>query len=169
MVDNKKSEDKKSLCAICGLFCGACTLYIGTREDPERIKDISKRLKTETEEWECDGCRTDRLCYYCRNVCYMKPCATEKGIDFCYECEEYPCDEIRKFQEERPHRIELWEAQERIKKVGYSKWFDEMMEHYSCPDCHTINSAYDIACRNCGQEPSCKYVELHKDTIEKYL
>jgi hypothetical protein len=95
----------------------------------------------------------------------MVECAAGRGIDFCVECEEYPCKELREFKKQRPHRIELWEAQERIKKVGYAQWFQEMLKHFACPQCQTINSAYDIKCRECGAEPSCAYVARHKSEI----
>lgn len=67
-----------------------------------------------------------------------------------------------------PHRIELWKSQERIKEVGYEKWYAEMIEHYSCTECHTLNSAYDIACRKCGRTPSCNYVNLQRCNYPKY-
>jgi ribosomal protein L40E len=99
----------------------------------------------------------------------MTKCAAAKGLDFCGECEEYPCKELKAFQAEMPHRIELWKSQARIKEVGYEKWYGEMIEHYSCPACRALNSAYDITCRKCGTTPSCAYVRLHKDEIMKHL
>jgi len=155
----------KRLAAICGLFCPACTLFIGTKEDPERLKMIAMRLQLPVEELECHGCRSEKRGIFCRNHCKMTKCAVEKGINFCCECTEYPCVELKAFQAQMPHRNELWKSQERIKEVGYEKWYEEMIEHYSCPECHTINSAYDIACRKCGTTPSCNYVNLHKDEI----
>ena len=57
----------------------------------------------------------------------MAACAADKGLEFCGECEEYPCEELKQFQAERPHRIELWESQERIAKSdflnGLKKWW----------------------------------------------
>ena len=99
----------------------------------------------------------------------MVDCAREKGIDFCVGCNEYPCEDLRKFKEQRPHRIELWESQERIRDVGYAQWFSEMRAHFACPACGTINSAYDLQCRKCGEDPSCGYVERHRDAILAYL
>ena len=162
-------QDKKRLSAVCGLFCPACTIFIGTTEDPQRLKAIAERFGQPAEDWKCEGCRSDKRSYYCENLCQMAACAAQKGLEFCGECDGYPCEELKKFQAERPHRIELWESQERIAQVGYSEWFDEMVEHFSCPNCRTINSAYDSACRSCGTEPSCRYVELHRRVIEAYL
>ena len=158
----------RRLAAVCGLFCPACTIFIGTREDPERLKGIAERIQQPLEEVHCNGCRTEERCYYCAG-CKKTVCATEKGVEFCGDCPDYPCQELKAFQAEAPHRIELWQYLERIKEVGYEKWYREMLEHYSCPNCHTINSAYDIACRKCGTTPSCAYVGLHKDKILQHL
>jgi ribosomal protein L40E len=90
-------------------------------------------------------------------------------VEFCGECAEYPCQDLKAFQSEMPHRIELWKSQERIREVGYEKWYAEMTEHYSCKKCRTLNSAYDLRCRKCGEEPGCEYVRLHKDEILRHL
>ena len=163
-------ESKKGLCAVCGLFCPACTLFIGTEEnDQKRLKAVANVYGTDPEVWECHGCRSDKRSYFCKNECKMVDCAKARGIDFCVECDEYPCEELRNFKELRPHRIELWENQKRISDVGYARWFEEMIEHYACPDCGTLNSAYDIKCRKCGNEPSCTYVAQHREDILDYL
>jgi predicted RNA-binding Zn-ribbon protein involved in translation (DUF1610 family) len=154
--------------AVCGLFCPSCSIYIGTKEDPERLKKAAENLSLPVQEMECTGCRSDRRTGYCR-TCKMVKCAAEKGIDFCGACEEYPCEDLKQFQAVLPHRIELWKSQERIKEVGYEQWYTEMLEHYACPQCGTINSAYDKTCRKCGVTPSCRYVELNQDGIIRRL
>ena len=156
------------LAAVCGLFCPSCSLFIGTQEEPERLKRIAERWQVSLEAAKCYGCRSDKRFPYCE-TCKMSACALKRGIDFCGECEEYPCEDLKSFQAELPHRIELWKSQERIKAVGYEKWYAEMIEHYSCPKCRTLNSAYDFKCRNCGGEPSCEYVGRHKQAIIQQL
>ncbi len=162
------SRDKR-LAGVCGLFCPACTAFIGTHEDPERLEAMARRFNHPVEELHCHGCRSTKRSFYCRNICTMTKCASAKHVDFCGECVEYPCKNLKAFQTEMPHRIELWKSQERIKEAGYETWYSEMIEHYSCTRCHTINSAYDLKCRKCGQEPSCPYVDLHKDDILRQL
>lgn len=170
MYTKKDVHADKTLAAVCGLFCPACTLYIGTMEnEPHRLKAVSKVYQTASDEWACHGCRSDKRSYFCKHKCKMVDCAREKGIDFCVECDEYPCDDLREFKEQRPHRIELWESQGRIKDVGWAKWYEEMQAHFACPACGTINSAYDLKCRACGEDPSCGYVARHKDEILAYL
>jgi hypothetical protein len=166
--DGVPAADKR-LAAVCGLFCPACHVYLATQEDPERLKVLAQRFQRPIEEMHCNGCRSDARCFYCNTVCFMSGCAKEKGVEFCGECADYPCDGLKAFQKEAPHRIELWKNQARIKEAGYEQWYMEMIDHYSCPECGTRNSAYDISCRKCGSAPSCEYVRLHKDAIMRHL
>lgn len=158
----------KKYAAVCGLYCGACNLFIATTEDPERLKKLAKGFKVSEEDVKCYGCRSDKRGPYCK-VCKMFDCAAEKEVDFCVECSEYPCEELKRFQSAAPHRIEIWDDQEQIKKVGYERWLKNIRENYSCPKCQTTNSAYDFKCRKCGEESSCRYVLKHKRPIKEYL
>jgi len=161
-------DTDKHLAAVCGLYCKACTLYIATLEDPERLKGLAARFGMSEDEVKCYGCRADKRGPYCGN-CKMAACAAEHGIEFCSECNDYPCDDLRQFQSERPHRIELWDDLERIRTVGYTQWLKESKSNYTCPECQTLNSAYDLACRKCGRAPSCGYVAKHQATIKKFM
>jgi len=163
-----QDKDDKNLAAVCGLYCEACTLFIAAKEDPERLKRLAAQFQISEEATKCYGCRSDKRLPYCQK-CKMFACAAEKGIDFCSECTDYPCNDLKLFQSERPHRIELWDNLERIKAIGYQQWLKEIRKHYTCPQCSTINSAYDLKCRKCGEEPSCDYVEKHKQEIEQVL
>lgn len=163
------SKADKKLAAVCGLFCPACSVFIGTKEDPARLNVIAQRVQRPVEELRCNGCRSEKRCFYCESKCIMAKCAAAKGVDFCGACADYPCKELKAFQAAMPHRIELWKSLERIKEVGYEKWYAEMIEHYSCPKCRTLNSAYDLKCRKCGEEPSCGYVTKHWKEIRQFL
>ena len=161
-------QPDKKLVAVCGLFCPACGIFIAQRESLEKRRKMAGSLQVPVEALKCDGCRAEKRFAYCE-TCKMAACAEEKGLDYCVECEEYPCTTLKEFQAAMPHRIELWQALARIKEVGYEKWFKEMLEHYSCAQCSTINSAYHLACRDCGATPSCAYVDLHKTEVMAHL
>jgi len=45
----------------------------------------------------------------------------------------------------------------------------EKKEHYSCPQCGTLNSAYDLKCRKCGKEPSCGFTARNRKKVEEAL
>ena len=168
LIKNDAYKPDKTLVAVCGLFCPACGIFIAQSEGQEEQRKMAENLQIPVEALKCDGCRSENRFIYCE-TCRMVACAAEKELDYCIECKEYPCTTLTTFQSAMPHRIELWQAQIRIKEVGYKKWFKEMIEHYSCTQCGTINSAYHIACRYCGATPSCAYVNLHKEKIEAYL
>jgi len=167
MSDHIDTKNKR-LAAVCGLFCPACTLYIATTEDAPRLAMLAQRIGIVEEEIKCYGCHSNKRGPYCQ-TCVMVACAAEKGIDFCGQCDDYPCDPLASFQAEAPHRLELWDDLKRINEVGHDEWFKEKTEYYACGQCHTINSAYDMQCRACGNDPSCEYVRIHKDAIEPFL
>ncbi len=168
IVENIRRPDKR-LAAVCGLFCPACHVFIATREESAKLAVLAERYQKTVEELQCNGCRSDKRCFFCKTVCTMARCAASKKVDFCGACPDYPCTDLKAFQALAPHRIELWKSHQRIKEAGFEKWYDEMLLHYSCTACGTMNSAYHIACRKCGTTPSCEYVRLHRDAIEQHL
>ena len=155
--------------AVCGLFCKACTIYIGSMEDRVRLEKLAARFGGPAADWECHGCRSDTRTAYCEHQCTMTKCAAAKGVEFCGLCPDYPCEELKAFQAQAPHRIELWQSHQRIKEAGWETWYTEMEQHYSCKKCGTVNSAYDVSCRKCGAEPGSRFVELHRAEVEKHL
>lgn len=161
-------QPTKTTSAVCGLFCPSCSIFIATHEDPEKLKQLAELHGQTVEEMQCDGCRADRRTNYCRQ-CNMAKCVAQKGIDFCGQCDDYPCEELKAFQSCRPHRIELWDSHQRIAEEDYEKWFQAMHDHYSCPECQTINSAYNLECRKCGATPSCGYVKRNQQAIMEFL
>ena len=150
--------------AVCGLFCSACTFYIGTYEDPARLTRLAAAFGMSEEKLRCDGCRSDRRLFYCQN-CHMFGCAADKGYSFCGECPDCPCPPLEEFVAKRPHRADIYRDLALIAKIGGEAWVAEATERHSCPDCGTLNSAYDLVCRRCGRDPSSPYVEEHRDII----
>jgi hypothetical protein len=164
---NERTPDKK-LSAVCGLFCPSCTVFIASKYDRARLQKLAERFNVTVEEMECHGCRSDKRGLYCNTRCKMSKCAAERGIEFCGECSDNPCTELKAFQSQMPHRIELWTSQKRLKAIGFEKWYSEMIEQYACLNCGTINSAYDMACRNCATTPSCYYASMHEKEVSKF-
>lgn len=165
---NSPAPDK-TLAAVCGLFCAACHIYLATHDDdPRRLESLAKRYNLSVEEVKCNGCRSDKRFPFCHN-CAMFACAAQKGISFCGECGDYPCTIFLDFQAQKPHRLELPDWQAQIVREGWPAWFADTAARYTCPECGTINSTYDLACRQCGGRPSCAFVALHQQAITAYL
>jgi len=154
--------------AVCGLLCEACTVFIATKEDPERLRSLSARLGIPEEEMRCFGCRSEKRFGPCSD-CRFSPCAERKGISFCSECDSFPCRELIEFQSVRPHRLDLWKDLELAKNLETEVWIKEVRQKYTCSNCGTINSAYDASCRKCGNPPSCDFTEQHGEAIKEFL
>ncbi len=155
--------------AVCGLFCPSCGVYIATQENDEaKLIYYASRLGQTIEDTKCDGCRSGRVSAQCR-LCEFRSCSEKKGILFCSECDEFPCESLKEFQTKMPHRLELWESLELVKTEGLQKWWAKMAEDYTCPECGVINSSYDIKCAKCHHKPGNKTVERNMQTIEDFF
>lgn len=66
---------KKELIASCGMNCGVCVAYL-------------------REENKCPGCYTGRKVGGRPIKCSRRLCEKRTG-DFCYSCDEFPCQSIK--------------------------------------------------------------------------
>ena len=107
----------KETIAPCGLCCETCFAHVKghIRKHSIQLKEKlgnfhlnAKRFETLLEEpvfkkypdfnemldyfasENCNGCRNEQ-CKLFKN-CGVRPCQQEKGVDFCYLCDEFPCD-----------------------------------------------------------------------------
>lgn len=160
----------KTLAAVCGLYCGACGIYLATQEnDTAKIEYYAARLGQSIEETRCDGCRSERKSAWCRNNCSFTGCAEKEGVDFCGACNRFPCQDLKGFQASMPHRVEILEAQHRIAEAGWEKWMIEMQNLFACPDCSAPNTSYNLSCRKCGHKPGNEFVWSHHNEIVTFL
>lgn len=165
-----QTSSNKDLVSVCGLYCGACGIYLATQEnDNEKILQYAIVLNQTFEETFCDGCSSNRKSLHCSKMCTFIDCKQKKSVNICSECDEFPCNALQEFKSKMPHRIEILNSQNQMKEMGLEKWLLEMKDYFSCSHCKTVNSAYHIVCRKCGNTPSCKFVLQHKDLIEQYL
>lgn len=67
MTENKIID--KKLLGKCGFYCGACPTYI---------------------KGGCRGCEEEHT----TGDCFTNDCVKEKKLNFCGECENFPCDTI---------------------------------------------------------------------------
>ncbi len=73
----------RDLMAPCGLYCGACGVYIATRDGNEKFRTVMGNLYgTKPEETACLGCMQpdppNKMYGYCRE-CKIRECVTSKG------------------------------------------------------------------------------------------
>ncbi|MBK6962482.1 MAG: DUF3795 domain-containing protein [Bacteroidales bacterium] len=165
-----QTSSNRDLVSACGLYCGACGIYLATQEnDSEKILQYAVVLNQTFDETLCDGCGAMRKSIHCLKMCTIIDCKLKMDVIYCFECNEFPCQALIEFKLKMPHRIEIIDSLYRMQETGIENWLIEMKDYFSCPQCKTVNSAYHPACRKCGNTISCKFVSQHKDAIEQYL
>jgi hypothetical protein len=103
--------------APCGLSCEKCFAHVDgeIRRYSQRLKELlgnfhnyAPRFETLLDEpilgkyadfkavldylasANCRGCREEQCKLF--KDCGVRPCHQEKQVDFCYQCDEFPCD-----------------------------------------------------------------------------
>jgi hypothetical protein len=118
--------DYQQMTSPCGLDCFNCPMYLAN-EDTNLRTNISERLSLPIETAKCEGCRNARgtISFLGDNKpCGVFRCTSEKGIAYCYECADFPCDNLHPYADQasvRPHNTKLFNLC-LIKKMGIDQW-----------------------------------------------
>ena len=67
----------------------------------------------------CRGCRNEQCKLF--KTCGVRPCHQEKQIDFCYQCDEFPCNQTN--FDERLNKIWVL-INEKIKETGLEHYYE---------------------------------------------
>jgi len=136
--------------SFCGLYCGACLTLRANKEG--KVEEAAKAWGMKPEDLVCNGCKSEVNASSCRE-CEIKACAKTKGVDFCIECPDYPCQYLKDLQaDEWVHHRVILDNLERIKSAGLDNWLAEQKERWSCPNCGNPTGWYDAKCKKCGAE-----------------
>jgi DNA mismatch repair ATPase MutS len=149
--------------SYCGLYCGACEilnaflrqLNSGIEAQWEQLpKEISTHIAK--DEIKCYGCKSDIVFAGC-SKCKIRECAKQNSIDYCYECNRYPCTNIsdmqtnlKQMENAMPHTKAIISNMEIIKKIGKRKWIESQELYWKCSHCGTSTTWYQRECFDCG-------------------
>jgi hypothetical protein len=145
--------------SYCGLYCGACEIVNAkTDEDKKRVISIFKSFipgwHATPEQLHCSGCKTDDVFVNCA-TCPIRPCAQSKKVEFCTECEDYPCEKnkfMKTISNQLPNlkHVKIIESNQNfIQDHGVDKWLVDQEAKWKCPKCGTTFSWYADECQNC--------------------
>lgn len=117
-----KIEEIQQNTAPCGLDCFNCIV------SPARITEdvkmgLAAKLGIDPDKVECRGCRTEGGCRF-HSGCQTLKCVAEKGVTFCFECSDFPCQMLQpaaKGAEMFPHNFKLYNLC-RIQSAGLENW-----------------------------------------------
>jgi hypothetical protein len=122
--------NKLELTAPCGLDCFNCPTYEGNITEEGKIR-LSEFLKMPPEAVPCKGCRGEEgNCKFAIGKrCATWNCVQEKGVTYCHECADFPCELLMPSQQgaQFPHNMKVYNLC-RMKLVGIDKWIEEASE-----------------------------------------
>lgn len=120
----------RALQGRCGLFCGECDIYIAySTNDLEAQRKFAtdynerKGRNITPEQVKCLGCKGPPASRW-HPQCQIGSCADERGVEFCYQCHDYPCDKLQGIFAKYPQaQVNL----RTISKIGPDAWVAEML------------------------------------------
>ena len=117
--------------SVCGLNCARCDIYAAAHGDEKKRDEILEWFRKELdktikpEQVRCDGCRGSLEAHWSPD-CEMMLCARKRGIQYCFECEDFPCLLIEKFATDgMGHHRRAVERSKRMKEIGLEAWVAE--------------------------------------------
>ncbi|MCK5548010.1 MAG: DUF3795 domain-containing protein [Thermoplasmata archaeon] len=111
--------EQYKMIGACGLICDGCDIMEATN-NPETARKIVDWFKQELkkdvkpEEIYCSGCKGDRSRHWSDDCWILQCCVDDKGLEFCYECEDFPCEKLSEWAEQNERYTE---AHERLKEM----------------------------------------------------
>ena len=95
--------DKLKFSSVCGIYCETeCCIYKAYKKDNKSMRrQIAAILFKDPERWpevRCDGCKGEKAISW-DQTCPVRKCAYQNNLEFCIECQQYPCMLLQKRQE----------------------------------------------------------------------
>lgn len=118
--------DKRDHIAPCGLDCFNCS-WFETNLTDEFKREEAERLALSIEEVGCKGCRGEHgKCYWAQGDCATWACVEEKGVTYCFECDDFPCELLAPTEKgaDYPHNMKVYNLC-RMKSNGIEAWIEE--------------------------------------------
>ena len=148
------------LAAICGLYCGACTLYVAyVEENFGELKELAEtplpvKFKVPAERLVCEGCYSSILMPW--SDCEFRKCSLEKGVKYCFECKEFPCERLYEFERQKESHLlchaPLVQNLREMRKIGVKMWLEEQERLWRCTRCAGRLHWLSKACPKCGEK-----------------
>lgn len=137
------NDNALNLAGPCGIYCGNCRHYLA------RSKGLLQEKKL---KHGCKGCRVqDKKCVWIKKDCEL---IRKNRIDFCYECEEFPCTSLEKLNQRhvKDYNVNLIDNSLRLKMIGAEQWLKEQEDLWSCSNCGGSFCVMDSECYDCRQK-----------------
>jgi hypothetical protein len=97
--------DESRMIAACGLDCSRCDIF-RAKDNPELAEKIADWFRKEQnvdvdgQDIGCTGCGGPRPSHWSPNCWILKCCVDEKGLEYCSQCPDFPCDRLKDWAKE---------------------------------------------------------------------
>ncbi|UCF10735.1 MAG: DUF3795 domain-containing protein [Candidatus Bipolaricaulota bacterium] len=162
-VNRESTPKEERLDAPCGLYCGACDVYLATARGTQDV--LANAWGRSVTEVTCRGCRAPVRAVFCRD-CGIRSCAAGRRLEHCSSCPELPCEQLVTFRDSAEHHGSALRDLRRIKAVGVRSWLKEQHERWRCPACSREAGWYDSQCSRCGSPLVSCTEEDHSVSLE---
>jgi len=144
----------RDLIGRCGIYCDACAVYRGQRDDGEAFDYAIRRWKVPSEHARCNGCQA--LTPECHgSQCERAKCLNEKGYRYCFECDSYRNHSYRKYERMASYFKPMGEDPRRnLKRIEDGEadaWLKEHRNRWSCTSCGSPIFLHPTKCPKCGK------------------
>ena len=143
-------DTKQEFASPCGMYCGLCGIYIAHRDNNQKFKEkLTEVYNVKIDDIKCKGCLSDEPF---ANTCAIRDCSSERGIEGCHECTDFPCKYIEDFIFPNPvgKKVVLRSIPFR-REYGTERWMEDEEKRYHCPYCGYKLFRGAKRCRNCKQ------------------
>jgi hypothetical protein len=116
--------DYEKMTAPCGLACFDCVVHLA-KDDPKLRTRVAQQFGLAEEKVGCLGCRdVQGDCPVVPEKCSVFPCAQARGVMFCCDCPDFPCDALHPYADragDLPHNTKVFNLC-LIQKMGVQAW-----------------------------------------------
>jgi hypothetical protein len=154
-----KFQEARNLAGICGIFCGTCPQYLASREnDTKQMARIARDENLPVSKVRCDGCLSDHVISFCKDCRHgFRSCARGKGVTWCFECADFPCERLQKHKEKHivngiSHHAHIIDSLNFMKNYGVVAWVEQQDKAGSCPQCGKRLYWFTRVCPGCATQ-----------------
>jgi rubrerythrin len=138
----------------CGIYCGACPIYRGTRGDKQAHAFARDVWKTPINRMTCDGCHNLKPESHGID-CPRRECMNKKDLEYCSECTQYDDRTCKKFEEFERYFNKRGESLRdnlsRIRSGDVDAWLEKQVAKWSCRYCGVPTFWEEKKCPSCGK------------------
>jgi len=125
----------KHMVAPCGMNCSFCYVH-----HKNKSPCLGCRVKDGNQPKSCQDCK-------------IKSCISDKNLEFCFQCSDYPCTLIKRLDRSYRTRYDesLIKTLDTIKNEGLDNLIISQYKKYRCTKCGSFINMHDKKCYKCDK------------------